>query len=343
MQNNNLGSVYFDKNKNRWISSYYIHDDITNEKKRAKKLFKSEIEAKEFLDRYNLNDGKIVEQPEYTLKELLDKILYHKFKSHKISDKQFSLLSGINKNICKENFSNKKIKDITFEELNNYFNSLERFSDSYIKKIYNQLCFVFKYSITNGFIINNPMLNINKPKSIQVTRKVKSLIFEEEYILNKYLLSADILEFPYKNVYLLILNMGLRVGEVLALKLKDVDLVRNTISINKILITDANDKSIIKENYINSRILKINKQIKESLKQQLNIARANPNNFLFLSKNHTLVNPGTINKILQKTMSRLGSNNIQTQSLRYTYRDNLLKDGLKHEEITKIMGPINFE
>lgn len=42
-------------------------------------------------------------------------------------------------------------------------------------------------------------------------------------------------------------------------------------------------------------------------------------------------------------MSHLGSNNIQTQSLRYTYRDNLLKDGLKHEEITKIMGPINFE
>lgn len=50
--------------------------------------------------------------------------------------------------------------------------------------------------------------------------------------------------------------MGLRVGEVLALKLKDVDLVRNTISINKILITDANDKTIIKENYINSRLFK---------------------------------------------------------------------------------------
>ena len=79
MENNNLGSVYFDKNKNRWICSYYIHDDIANEKKRARKLFKSEIEAKEFLDRYNLNDGKIVEQPEYTLKEMLDKILYHSY------------------------------------------------------------------------------------------------------------------------------------------------------------------------------------------------------------------------------------------------------------------------
>ena len=33
MENNNLGSVYFDKSKNRWICSYYIHNDITNDKK----------------------------------------------------------------------------------------------------------------------------------------------------------------------------------------------------------------------------------------------------------------------------------------------------------------------
>ena len=42
-------------------------------------------------------------------------------------------------------------------------------------------------------------------------------------------------------------------------------------------------------------------------------------------------------------MSNLGTKNVQTQMLRYTYRDNLLKDGLKHEEIIQIMGPINFE
>lgn len=53
--------------------------------------------------------------------------------------------------------------------------------------------------------------------------------------------------------------------------------------------------------------------------------------------------PGTINKILQKIMNNIGSKNIQTQSLRYTFRDECLKNGLTQKEIIKLTGPINFE
>ena len=53
--------------------------------------------------------------------------------------------------------------------------------------------------------------------------------------------------------------------------------------------------------------------------------------------------PGTINKILQKVMNNIGSKNIQTQSLRYTFRDECLRNGLTQKEITKITGPINFK
>lgn len=103
-----------------FVAIIYI-DDIANEKKRAKKLFKSEIEAKEFLDRFNLVGSKEFKEQNYTLKELLEKILENKFKNNKISEKQFALLSGVNNKIYQESFSNKKIKDITYEELNNFF------------------------------------------------------------------------------------------------------------------------------------------------------------------------------------------------------------------------------
>ena len=339
----NLGSVYFDKSKNKWVCYYYVHDNITNEKKRLKKRFNSESEANNFFTRFNLLGSEALEEKDGTLKEILEKILNTKLEKNKISDRQFGILSSVNKHIYQESFSNKKIKDITFEELNIFFNSSTKYSDSYIKKIHNQLNEAFKYAIVYGYTNTNPMINIHKPQSTKIVQKVRALTLEEENKFNKYLFFADILTFPYKNVYLLILHMGLRVGEALALKLEDIDLVKNTISINKILVTDGNDKPIIKNDYQNSRTVKINKYIKEFLKQQLNIAKANPNNFLFLSRNHTLVCPGTINKLLQKTMTNLGTNNVQTQMLRYTYRDNLLKDGLKHEEIIQIMGPINFE
>ena len=343
MTDKNLGSVYFDKSKNKWVCYYYVQDNMTNEKKRLKKRFNSESEAKNFFIRFNALGSEALEDHNCTLKELLEKILKNKFESNKISDRQFGILSGVNKLIYQESFSNKKIKDITSEELNNFFNSLIKYSDSYIKKIHNQLTDAFKYAITFGYTDANPMNSFSKPQSQKTVQKINALTLEEENKFNKYLFFASILDFPYKNVYLLILHMGLRVGEALALKLEDVDLVKNTLSINKIITTDSKDKPILKTDYQNSRILKINKNIKEFLKQQLNIAKSNPDNFLFLSRNLTLVAPGTINKILQKTMSNLGTKNIQTQSLRYTYRDNLLKDGLKNEEIIKIMGPINFE
>lgn len=343
MKDKNLGSVYFDKSKNKWVCYYYVHDNITNEKKRLKKRFNSESEANNFFTRFNSLGSEALEEKDSNLKELLEKILNNKLKNNIISDRQFGILSGINKHIYQESFSNKIIRDITFEELNIFLNSLTKYSDSYIKKIHNQLNDAFKYAIVYGYTNTNPMINIQKPKSTKNVQKVKSLTLEEENKLNKYLFFADIFNFPYKNVYLLILHMGLRVGEALALKLEDIDLVKNTISINKILVSDGNDKPIIKNDYQNSRTIKINKHIKEFLKQQLNIAKANPDNFLFLSRNHTLVSPGTINKLLQKTMTNLGTKNVQTQMLRYTYRDNLLKDGLKHEEIIQIMGPINFE
>lgn len=187
------------------------------------------------------------------------------------------------------------------------------------------------------------MINISKPKTTKNIRKIRSLNDEEQLYLNKFLIMSDIMDFPYKNVYLLILHMGLRVGEVLGLKLNDINLINNTITINKIVVNDKNNQPILIENYENSRTVNINKKILISLKKQLNIAKTNPENFLFLSRNYTLVMPGTINKILQKIMNNIGSKNIQTQSLRYTFRDECLRNGLTQKEITKITGPINFK
>ena len=343
MKNKNLGSICFDKTLNRWLVFYYITDNMSDNKKRAKKSFKSESDAQKFLEQYNSNIQNDNPCKNYSLNDILVQVLENKLKFNNLSDKQYSILSGINKIISEENFSNKNIKNITEDDLFNYFNRLRNYSDSYIQKIYNHLNYAFKYASINAFIDNNVMINISKPKTSKQIRKSRSLNDEEQFYLNKFLMTSNIMDFPYKNVYLLILHMGLRVGEALGLKLNDINLINNTIIINKIIVNDKNNQPILIENYENSRTVNINKEILISLKKQLNIAKTNPENFLFLSRNYTLVMPGTINKILQKIMNNIGSKNIQTQSLRYTFRDECLKNGLKPEEITKLTGPINFE
>lgn len=335
MKDKNLGSIFFDKSKNKWVACYYVYDNITQQKKRLKKRFNSEFEANEFLSNPQTN--------EYTLNEVLEQVLNLKVQTQKISDKQYSILKGINNVISQQKFSNKIINTINENEISAFLNTLLNYSDNYIKKFHNHLNTAFIFAATKGYLTNNPMSRLIRPRSLKIVKKVRSLTEEEQFYLNKHLMTSNIFDLPYKNVYLLMLHMGLRIGETLALKLNDIDLITNTITINKIVVTDKSNKPILVEQYENSRIVNINKEILNSIKQQLNIAKSTPENFLFLSRNYTLAIPSTINKGLQKIMNSIGSENIQTQSLRYTYRDNCLKNGLTPNEIIKLIGPINFE
>ena len=65
-------------------------------------------------------------------------------------------------------------------------------------------------------------------------------------------------------------------------------------------------------------------------------ALGNLEKFLFLSSNYTLVETSTVNAILKRTFNKLGFEGISIQSLRYTYRDNCLEEGLFQEEIIKL-------
>ena len=132
MKNKNLGSICFDKTLNRWLVFYYITDNMSNHKKRAKKSFKNELDAQKFLEQYNSNNQDNNSCKNYSLNDILVQVLENKLKFNNLSDKQYSILSGINKIISAEDFSSKNIKDVTEEDLFNYFNRLINYSDSYI-------------------------------------------------------------------------------------------------------------------------------------------------------------------------------------------------------------------
>lgn len=51
------------------------------------------------------------------------------------------------------------------------------------------------------------MNSFSKPQSQKTVQKINALTLEKENKFNKYLFFASILDFPYKNVYLLILHM----------------------------------------------------------------------------------------------------------------------------------------
>lgn len=336
-------NIYYSEDKNRWYVSYYVIDSITNEQKRIRKPFKSEIDAKLFVSHLNNENENYSSNSNYTLNDILKIIIKEKLKNNIVTTRYASTLKDTNKLIDNSLLANKKIQDITNEEIQDFLNSLSKYSNDYIKRISNQLEEAFKYSLLHGYISYNPMLNTIRPKSIKDTVRVRGLTKEEQTKFVDYLIKQDVTNFPYKNLYLILLYMGLRIGEALALQYDDIDLKNNVIHINKIVVKDESSKPTLVTEYENSRKVPINELVRFCFVSQKRRALGNPEKFLFLSSNYTLVETSTVNAILKRTFNKLGFEGISTQSLRYTYRDNCLEEGLLQEEIIKLIGPINFE
>ncbi len=86
--------------------------------------------------------------------------------------------------------------------------------------------------------MQNPMINVIRPKSEKEDKEVRALTVEEQQAFTEYLLNKDISQCKYKNIYLIQMYMGLRVSEALAITTHDIDLQHKKININKTLTTD---------------------------------------------------------------------------------------------------------
>lgn len=143
---------------------------------------------------------------------------------------------------------NEMIDKITSRDLQDYSNSLiERYTDSTIKKVWECVKQGFQTAVKQKYIKDNPFENVITPKSRKETKEVESLTTDEHQTLSKYLLKSNLSEEKYKNVILLKLYTGMRIGEILALTKEDIDLDEKMISVKKTISVDKNGELTVKK------------------------------------------------------------------------------------------------
>ena len=243
---NKTGSVFFNKNKDRWVCAYYITDVNTHKEIRKDKLFRTEQEAKDFLNSLQYQKGNeiFIKNNGIPLSQLMRSNLQRKLDMNLIKERQYSRVLKTIQVIEKSDIANKKIEDVTSEDIQIYLNSLKDYSNSYIKKIMEQFTQSYNLAMNKGYIVKNPMVDVIKPRSTKADKEVRALTVEEQQAFTNYLMTKSIEDEPYKNVFLIQMYMGLRVGEALALRNGDIDLKRNLINVNKTLTTDKDEKVI---------------------------------------------------------------------------------------------------
>lgn len=159
---------------------------------------------------------------------------------------------------------------------------------------------------------------MNNKKLIDSQKRGLGLDVEEQKKFTRYLLNKSIQDEPYKNIFLLQMYMGLRIGESLALQSDDINLNNNLIRINKILSKNQNGDITFSYLKLQPRYVPILPCIKELIVEQKKLSKNNANNMLFVSKDGDYVNSLAVSHKLRQLINECNIRSICPHELRNT-------------------------
>ena len=343
----NKKNVYYNKSRDNWYCYVEEHDLEKGKIVRKKKYFNTEIKATQFSEsiKYQQENPIYIEHNGIPLVELMKNRAITKFKSNVISEAQFLRINATIDTISKSAFSHKNIHEITSEDIQEYFYALaSHYHNSSLQKIFSEFNQAFQYAMNKGYLVSNPMIDVIKPKSVMKDKKVEALTIEEQEKLSNYLLNTPLLLDNHKNVYLIQMYMGLRVGEALALKTSDIDLHNNLMKIDKTLTKDIHGKIYMSDStktVSGERVLPIPKFLKPHIIEQIQDSKENENfeDLLFVSKkNNFYVSRNDVNRHLKLLCKKLGIQEISSHVLRHTYGTRCIESGMAPVAVQHLMG-----
>lgn len=341
---NKTGSVYYDKKNDRWKCAYYLYDENKKNEVRKFKTFRTEKEAEEFLAtlQYQRNNEVYIKYNGIPLNQLMRANVKRKFDTNLIGESQYARLNRTIETIEKRQIAFKNIDDISSDEIQDYLNSLTHYSNSFIGKVLEQFRQAYTIAMNRGYIIRNPMIDVIRPKSKKLDKEVRAMEIEEQQLLTDYLGCVTLENEPFKNAFLIQLYMGLRIGEVLALRSTDIDLKKNILHVRRTLTEDKKGKVVmgdITKTYTGIRDVPIPEFLRESLIQQMVKAEKNFDKQLFVDSLGRYARPKNINSYLHAILKKIGLPPIfSSHTLRHTYGTRCVEAGMRAVALQRLMG-----
>lgn len=346
---------------------------LTINEKRKSFYGKSKVavknKAKEYLQKVEggFKESKKIKFEEYALYWLKT------YKWNKIEPSSYTRLYRVFDCQLRQSFGNKMIGDITTKDIQKFIDEhanppredIKPLALSGLKRIMHFLNPCMKKAIEEGIINSNPCDYVILPKEscIQIETKIQYSLNDEEIkqikevALGRYKKSNEYYSRDFL-VLLIVINLGLRVGEILALKWEDIDFENQTVHINKTIqsnIANFNNehgrnttynlikkspktKSGIRVLHFNNDVLFYFNELKEY---------DNRNNIISDYVACTTVGTNNTSRNLQRSLDRLIkkttiSKHVTLHILRHTFGSKLLRSGVNIEVVSKLMGHANI-
>lgn len=330
-----------------------IGKDIeTGEAIRKSFTAKTQEEALDKMYKYKLEmkkSGKTIEikKTEKTIAILAQEIEDSKYRMGKTKANAYNTNMSTLARIKKHKFANIPIEKVTKKQIEDFLQLERAKSNSTIKKDFRMLKYVYEYANYKLYLVTNFFEGINgieMPKSLKEDKDVVALTITEQNKLEDYLAAHPT---KHKNIILLCLYTGLRIGEALALNYnEDIDLENKMLRINKTLTKDINKKTIIgpAKTKNGKRNLEINELTEDIIKEALKAKIENKNQVLFCQENQNLYEDNTINSAFKRICKNAGINKpVNTHMLRHTFATRCIEAGVDLPVLQKLMGHANIE
>ena len=342
---NGEGTIFEDKKNKRWIGQYIL--GIAEDGKAIRKSVYGKTQ-KEVINKlnevkYQMNNDIYVEKNGIKLVKIMEDIREEKLASNTISGGQYARLKWTINKIKNSKLGEMKIQDVTKNDIQEFLNSIKDLSDSYIKKLYEQFVQAYRRAEIKKYITYNPMYEVIKPKSDKQTKVVEALDINVQKAFTEYLNKVSIENEPYKNIFLIQMYMGLRIGEVLALSTENIDLENKLLYVKRTLTNDKEFAIILgnkTKTYAGNRTLPIPDFLVPIFEEQLKYANENLYNLIFTT-NDNYIRTSEINKELKRIFEeelKTSSKNICTHCLRHTYGTRCVEAGMTAVVLQRLMG-----